>query len=135
VQPQIDVGTHAVYGYEALLRKSKQDGWTVPTSFLELSVAEQAKLIEATVIELGAKISNQFLAFNLNRVQFSDPTTLATIIALQQKILPVRLAIELTETPTLAEMKHYSETLHAHDMKLDLDSTLLRVITLSLARS
>jgi len=81
VQPQIDVGTHAVYGYEALLRKSKQDGWTVPTSFLELSVAEQAKLIEATVIELGAKISNQFLAFNLNRVQFSDPTTLATIIA------------------------------------------------------
>ena len=121
MQPQVDIDTHQIYGYEALLRKSKQDGWTVPTSFLELSVADQAKLIEATIAELGSKITDQFLAFNLNRAQFSEPETLETILKLQKKIIPVRLAIELTETPTLSEMQRYSEILHAHDMKLDLD--------------
>jgi len=121
VQPQIDVRKHQVYGYETLLRKSEPEGWRVPTNFLALSIAEQAQLIEQAVHELGTNLSHQFLAFNLNRAQFEQTDTLDTLLKLKSRIEPVRLAIELTEAPTLAQMRHYSEVLHQHDMKLDLD--------------
>ncbi|WP_130844966.1 EAL domain-containing protein [Lactiplantibacillus mudanjiangensis] len=121
VQPQVDVHDRQVYGYETLLRKYGPDGWRVPTNFLELSIAEQATLLEQTAQELGPKLAHQFLAFNLNQAQFDLPDTLPTILKLKQRLKSVNLAIEFTEAPTLAQMKHYSEVLHAHDMMLDLD--------------
>ncbi len=117
----MNIHDHRVYGYETLLRKKGPNGWRVPTNFLELTVAEQARLIEQTAYDLGPKLAHQFLAFNLNRAQFDHPDTLATLLNLKSRIQHVKLAIEFTEAPTLAQMQHYSEVLHAHDMKLDLD--------------
>jgi len=121
VQPQINQDDHQVFGYEVLLRKQQNDTWVLPKNFTEISVEEQAKLLEQTAASLHTAVTNQVLAFNLNNQQLRDPLTLGTIIALKKRINPAALTIELTEAPTLEEVKGFSIALHQYGIGLVLD--------------
>lgn len=121
VQPQINQDDHRVFGYEVLLRKQEDNTWVLPNHFTDISVADQAKLLEETAESLHTAINNQVLAFNLNNQQLRNPLTLGTIIALKKRITPVALTIELTEAPTLEEMKSFSLAVHQYGIGLVLD--------------
>lgn len=120
-QPQVDQLSHRIFGYEALLRKQKDDAWVLPDSFTEISVADQAQLLKRTATALHVAATNQRLAFNLNNQQFRAPQTLDVILALKDQLGAVNLSIELTEAPTLAEVIHFSQILHQHHIKLVID--------------
>ncbi|TGD18477.1 EAL domain-containing protein [Levilactobacillus suantsaiihabitans] len=121
VQPQINQDDHRVFGYEVLLRKQEDDNWILPRHFTDISVADQAKLLEETAASLKTAVNNQVLAFNLNNQQLRHPLTLGTIIALKKRIAPAALTIELTEAPTLEEMKQFSLAVHQYGIGLVLD--------------
>ncbi|GEO68913.1 EAL domain-containing protein [Levilactobacillus acidifarinae] len=120
-QPQVDQLNHHIFGYEALLRKQKDDAWVLPDSFTEISVADQAQLLQRTATALNVSATNQRLAFNLNNQQFRAPQTLDVILALKAQLGTINLSIELTEAPTLAEVTHFSQVLHQHGIKLVID--------------
>ncbi|WP_048000519.1 EAL domain-containing protein [Lactiplantibacillus herbarum] len=121
VQPQVDQSKQLVFGYELLLRKETNGHWAVPKSFTELSLEKQAQLLENLAGKLRTKATNQVLALNLNRQQAEDDLMLGTIIYLKKRLNPAALTIELTESPTLAEIQRYSMLFHQHDIKLSLD--------------
>lgn len=121
VQPQINQDDHKVFGYEVLLRKQQNETWVLPQHFTDISVAEQATLLEQTAAALHTAANQQVLAFNLNNQQLRDPFTLGTIVALKKRINPAALTIELTEAPTLPEVQLFSMTLHQYGIKLVLD--------------
>lgn len=122
VQPQIDHDNNSIFGYEVLLRKKNEDGnWSVPSDFTELPINEQTALIEKTSSILQTSTKNKVLAFNLNNEQANDPLTIGAIITLKKRINPAALTIELTEAPTLTEIKEISTMLHQYDIDLVLD--------------
>lgn len=121
VQPQINQDDHKIFGYEVLLRKQQDQSWVLPQHFTDISVAEQATLLEQTVTALHTATTQQVLAFNLNNQQLRDPFTLGTVIALKKRISPAALTIELTEAPTLPEVQLFSLALHQYGIKLVLD--------------
>jgi len=121
VQPQINQDDNRVFGYEVLLRKQENDTWVLPKHFTDISVTDQAKLLEEAASSLHTAVNNQVLAFNLNNQQLRDPLTLGTIIALKKRIAPAALTIELTEAPTLDEMKLFSMSVHQYGIGLVLD--------------
>lgn len=121
VQPQVNQDDQQVFGYEVLLRKQQNETWVLPQKFTDISVAEQAKLLEQTATALNTAVTKQVLAFNLNNQQLRDPLTLGTIIALKKRINPAALTIELTEAPTLDEIQPFSLTLHQYNIGLVLD--------------
>lgn len=104
-----------------LLRKRQKDTWTLPNNFSEISMDEQATLLEETADTLKTSLTNKVIAFNLNRDQIDNPFTIGTMVALKKRINPAALTIELTEAPTLDEIQKYSLLLHQYDMKLVLD--------------
>ncbi|MDT6980013.1 EAL domain-containing protein [Levilactobacillus zymae] len=120
-QPQVDQQNHQIFGYEALLRKQKDDAWVLPNSFTEISVADQAQLLKHTASALNVVATNQRLAFNLNNQQFRAPQTLGIILTLKRQLGAINLAIELTEAPTLAEVTLFSLALHQAGIKLVID--------------
>ncbi|NLR31418.1 EAL domain-containing protein [Levilactobacillus tujiorum] len=121
VQPQINQDDNKVFGYEVLLRKQQNESWVLPQHFTDISVEEQATLLEQTEAALNTAANQQVLAFNLNNQQLRDPFTLGTVIALKKRINPAALSIELTEAPTLPEVQLFSMMLHQHNIKLVLD--------------
>ena len=48
VQPQIDVRTQSIFGYELLLKQWTEAGWCVPASFLQVDLAVMSRLLVAT---------------------------------------------------------------------------------------
>lgn len=105
-----------------LLRKRNEDGnWSVPSDFTELPINEQTALIERTSSILQTATKNKVLAFNLNNEQANDPLTIGAIITLKKRIDPAALTIELTEAPTLPEIKEISTMLHQYHIDLVLD--------------
>lgn len=121
VQPQVNQNDQRVFGYEVLLRKQQNSSWVLPQKFTDISVADQAKLLEKTATALNTAATKQVLAFNLNNQQLRDPLTLGTIITLKKRIAPATLTIELTEAPTLDEIQKFSLALHQYDISLVLD--------------
>ncbi|MFD1550213.1 EAL domain-containing protein [Levilactobacillus fuyuanensis] len=121
VQPQINQDDHKVFGYEVLLRKQQNETWVLPQHFTDISVGEQARLLEETANALNTAINQQVLAFNLNNQQLRDPLTLGTIIALKKRLNPAALTIELTEAPTLPEIQLFSTAIHQYGIALVLD--------------
>lgn len=122
VQPQINKSNNTIFGYEALLRKEDDGTWHLPSDFTELSVAEQAKLIEKTSLAIKKHLGeNKVLSFNLNKEQASDPLTLGVLIALKKRINPAKLIIELTEAMGLNEIKEFSLQLHQYNILLVID--------------
>ncbi|WP_407886951.1 EAL domain-containing protein [Levilactobacillus sp. N40-8-2] len=121
VQPQINQDNHKIFGYEVLLRKQQNETWVLPQHFTDISVEEQAKLLEETANALNTAVNQQVLAFNLNNQQLRDPFTLGAIIALKKRLKPAALTIELTEAPTLPEVQLFSTAVHQYGIDLVLD--------------
>lgn len=122
VQPQINEDDNRVFGYEVLLRKQNDnDEWVLPHHFTDISVTDQAKLLEETAVALHTAVTKQTLSFNLNTQQLRNPYTLGAIILLKKRLAPASLSIELTEAPTLEEMKLFSMTIHQYGVGLILD--------------
>ncbi|ASG80451.1 EAL domain-containing protein [Lactiplantibacillus pentosus] len=121
VQPQVDQRRRAVFGYELLLRKEMDGRWAVPQSFTELPLDKQADLLAQLAGQLKTKATNQVLALNLNRQQAEDDLMLGTIIYLKKRLNPAALTIELTESPSLAEIQKYSLFFHQYGIKLSID--------------
>ncbi|MFC6323752.1 EAL domain-containing protein [Companilactobacillus baiquanensis] len=122
VQPQINYKNNSIFGYEVLLRKQDDEGnWNVPSDFTELPIKEQTALVEKTSSILQTATKDKVLAFNLNNEQANDPLTIGAIITLKKRIDPASLTIELTEAPTLPEIKEISMMLHQYDIDLVLD--------------
>lgn len=120
-QPQVNEGNKSIFGYELLLRTNEDGFWTLPKDFTKISIDEQAALLESISERLHTGIHDIKLAFNLNQKQASNPLTLGSIIALKKRINPAALTIELTEAPTLNEMKEISFMLHQYNVDLVLD--------------
>jgi len=121
VQPQINQDNHRVFGYEVLLRKQQHDCWVLPKHFTDISIPEQTKLLEETANSLHTAVNHQVLAFNIDNQQLRNPLTLGSIIALKKRIAPAALTIELTEAPSLEEIKAFSLAVHQYGIDLVLD--------------
>lgn len=110
-QPQLDVFSGKIIGFEALARWNHPDlGFISPDEFIPL--AEETKLI----VPLGEKIlleaCRQFrqwmgeghdlerISVNLSAIQFMDPTIISTVesVLRQTEVAPEHLEIELTES-------------------------------------
>ncbi|WP_261807000.1 EAL domain-containing protein [Lapidilactobacillus luobeiensis] len=120
-QPQINSKDNSVYGYEVLLRQKDCNVWHLPKNFSEVSIEEQAKMVETTVGQLNTAINHRVLAFNINQDQVNNPLTLGSLIALKKRIDPAALMIELTEAPTLQQIKELSMVLHQYGIGLVID--------------
>lgn len=120
-QPQVDEKNKSIFGYELLLRTDDNGSWKLPEDFTAISIDEQANLLEKISHKLDTALHKVVLAFNLNQKQANDPITLGSIIALKKRIDPAALTIELTEAPTLSEMKEISSLLHQYDIDVVLD--------------
>ncbi|MFD1417561.1 EAL domain-containing protein [Companilactobacillus keshanensis] len=122
VQPQVNQKDNSIFGYEVLLRKQDKNGnWTIPSDFTEIPIDEQTCLIEKTSRALETAAKDKVLAFNLNNKQANDPLTIGAIITLKKRINPAALTIELTEAPSLTEIKDISTMLHQYGIDLVLD--------------
>ncbi|APX71528.1 EAL domain-containing protein [Companilactobacillus allii] len=120
-QPQVNEEDKSIFGYELLLRTNENGFWTLPKDFTKISIDDQAALLEVISKKLHTELHDIKLAFNLNQKQASDPFTLGSIIALKKRINPAALTIELTEAPTLEEMKEISFMLHQYKIAIVLD--------------
>lgn len=120
-QPQINAKDNSVYGYEVLLRQKDCNIWHLPKDFNDVSIQEQTRMLETTVNQLKIAVNHRVLAFNINLDQVNNPLTLGSLIALKKRIDPAALMIELTEAPTLQQVKELSLTLHQYGIGLVLD--------------
>jgi diguanylate cyclase (GGDEF)-like protein len=123
-QPQIDIGSGDIVGFEALIRWQHPDlGMISPAKFIPL--AERSGLI----IPIGAWVLNEacrqakvwldnghrlVMAVNLSALQFRRGNLLETVAnALERSGLPSSLLeLELTESIMLQDMETVMETLH-----------------------
>ena len=70
VQPQIDIKTDTIFGYELLIKQLTPEGWRLPKSFSEISTETTSKLLIATTKILGLKVD--YCSVNVNREQLLD---------------------------------------------------------------
>ncbi|KRM95381.1 diguanylate cyclase phosphodiesterase domain-containing protein [Liquorilactobacillus aquaticus DSM 21051] len=94
VQPQINVFTGALIGYEMLIRKYAK-GWQVPQDFASIPISDQINLLKEIGTELMFKVDS--LSFNLNKSQFVNEIMAKKLIETQKQIYPITLVVELTE--------------------------------------
>lgn len=111
-QPQMDMRTSAIVGYEALLRwKDEVLGDVPPASFVPL--AEETRLIEAIgdwVLVRALQDAAHFpgdtrLAVNVSAIQLRDekfPSRVASLLSVR-RFPAQRLELELTESATIAD--------------------------------
>lgn len=95
VQPQLDVQTQTVFGYELLIKQLTPDGWRLPKSFTSIDPKTVSELLIATTKILGLKV--QYCAVNINREQLMDTTMGKAIIQSQTQLYQAKLVVELTE--------------------------------------
>lgn len=96
IQPQVNVYTNSIIGYEMLIRKQAADGsWRLPKSFSAIPIEIQIALLKQTAAELSLKVRT--LSFNVNRTPFLDETMTQALIDAQRQMLPVILVVEVTE--------------------------------------
>lgn len=122
VQPQINVATQKLAGYELLLRSSHHDYWVTPTNFTAVSMAQQMVLSHREITNiLRDHPNNPQISFNLNREQFNDQETIGHLISLKKSVPGLHLIIELTEAPSLSEVHRFAALYKAYDIELSLD--------------
>lgn len=124
VQPQIDVRTQSIFGYELLLKQWTEAGWRVPASFLQVDLAVMSRLLVATTKILGLKV--QYVSVNVNREQLMDTQMVQAILQSQKQLYPAKLTVELTEetstktfadTVVIPQLRRFVE----HGMQVSLD--------------
>ncbi|WP_057738796.1 EAL domain-containing protein [Liquorilactobacillus uvarum] len=94
VQPQVNVFTGSLMGYEMLIRKFDKE-WKVPQNFASIPVSEQISLLREVANELMFKVDS--LSFNLTQSQFVSKTMAKELVETQKHIYPITLVVELTE--------------------------------------
>ncbi|EHO50827.1 EAL domain-containing protein [Lentilactobacillus kisonensis] len=96
IQPQVNVYTNSIIGYEMLIRKQAGDGtWRLPKNFASIPIEIQINLLKRTAEELSLKVHT--LSFNVNRTQFLDKKMTQALIDAQRQMFPVILVVEVTE--------------------------------------
>lgn len=124
VQPQIDVRTKTIFGYELLIKHRTPQGWRLPESFAALDLGMMSELLVATTRILGQKV--QYCAVNVNREQLMDTQMAKAIILSQNQLYPAKLIVELTEEKNQQKgsarvmvpyLRHFIE----HGMQVSLD--------------
>jgi len=95
VQPQLDVQTQTLFGYELLIKQLTSDGWRLPESFTSIDSKVISDLLIRTTKILGLKV--QYCSVNISREQLMDTTVAKAIIKSQMQLYPAKLVVELTE--------------------------------------
>jgi diguanylate cyclase (GGDEF)-like protein len=120
-QPQVDVQTRRVRGFEALVRwRHPRRGMIGPTEFI--SLAEETGLIiplgdwvlRRACAEAAAWPSDVKIAVNLSPIQFKSKNLLPSVLSAlaYSGLSPNRLELEITETILLQDSDATLETLH-----------------------
>jgi len=124
VQPQLDVQTQTVFGYELLIKQLTPDGWRLPESFASIDSKIVSDLLISTTKILGLKV--QYCSVNINREQLMDTTMAKAIIQSQTQLYPAKLVVELTEEngpvsyPDTSLIPHLRKFIE-HGMQISLD--------------
>lgn len=124
VQPQLDIRTKTLFGYELLIKQLTPDGWRLPNSFSDIDSKTLSELLVATTKILGLKV--QYCSVNVSREQLMDTTVEKAIIQSQIQLYPAKLVVELTEekgpycypdTSMIPHLRNFIE----HGMQISLD--------------
>lgn len=116
VQPQLDIRTHTIYGYELLIKQLTSAGWRVPNDFAKIDTKVLAELLVATTKILWLKV--QYCSVNVSREQLLDTKIAKAIIQSQRQLYPAKLVVELTEedgpgtyqnTAIIPHLRHFIE--------------------------
>lgn len=100
-QPVIQIADEQPICQELLMRTFDHGRWVVPESF-DLGVTTQVSMMRQLLAQLSVKV----IAINVTRAQFVDPhhiKQLQRFVAATPELR--RLTLELSETPTMAELK------------------------------
>lgn len=124
VQPQIDVRTKTIFGYELLIKQLTPEGWRLPKSFIDIDLQVNAALLVKTTKILGMKV--QYCSVNVNREQLMDTQMARAIIKSQMQLYPTKLVVELTEEEGPreypdAKLVPYLRKFMEHGMQISLD--------------
>jgi diguanylate cyclase (GGDEF)-like protein len=119
-QPQVDLKTGQLAGFEALARWRAEDGKMVPPDIF-IATAERLGLIDRLSEQLLRRACRDAaawpaplrLAFNLSPLQLSDPRLAERIIAIihEAGLAPERLEVEITEGALIREAAVAQDTL------------------------
>ena len=121
-QPQVDVVSNSLKGFEALLRWNRDGTWVPPNDFIgplestrEIRAVGRWVMIEACkqAAEWNRLGHDVCISVNVSSVQFQDPRMLDVVLeALEiSGIDPVRLDLEITESLLLTDVELTSKTL------------------------
>ena len=95
IQPQLNIATNSIIGYEMLLKEHTPDGWRVPTSFDSITPQNWTELVVASTKLLSLKIHS--VSVNLDRRQLMNDDIAKSVIDAQERMRPMRVVVELTE--------------------------------------
>ncbi|WP_159998829.1 bifunctional diguanylate cyclase/phosphodiesterase [Roseomonas sp. 18066] len=119
-QPQVDLKTGHLAGFEALARWRAEDGKMVPPDIF-IATAERLGMIDRLSEQLLKRACRDAalwpaplrLAFNLSPLQLSDPRLAERIIAIihEAGLAPERLEVEITEGALIREAAVAQDTL------------------------
>lgn len=124
VQPQFDIRTKTLFGYELLIKQLTPEGWRLPKSFSDIDPKVMSELLVATTKILSLKV--QYCAVNVSREQLMNTTVAKAIIQSQTQLYPAKLVVELTEedgpnsypdTSLIPYLRNFIE----HGMQISLD--------------
>lgn len=122
IQPQVNSTNNKIYGYEVFLREKINGNWTRPTKDDKLPLKKQVKLVAKTANFIQKRTSNiESISFNLTKEQAENTDNIKSILALQKKIQPLQLLVELTEDIDLDSLKTLSDKLHDSGVELAID--------------
>jgi diguanylate cyclase (GGDEF)-like protein len=121
-QPQIHVRSHAIVGFEALLRwRHTQRGLLAPDEFIP--IAEETGMIvpigswvmQQACLEAANWPQEMFVAVNLSAVQFSSRGLLDTVnkVLASTGLKPTRLEFEITESCLIQDSSGARDTMNA----------------------
>ncbi|ANZ65728.1 EAL domain-containing protein [Secundilactobacillus paracollinoides] len=99
VQPQINQLSHAVVGFETLIRQDQDGHWRLPENLESISIDTQLDLLRDAIKTLGVSCT---IAINLNRAQFTNIHIIRSLIMFHQEFRGTQLVAELTEQVLLA---------------------------------
>jgi diguanylate cyclase len=136
LQPKVDLKTHHVYGFEALLRwNHPKYGFIPPDKFV--AIAEDTGsigLLTSWVIDTSIKLCNELLqhghnvsvSLNITAQDLHNPEILAVIIHRLNacRLPPQRLTLEITEGSMVSDPKHALEMITAYrenELSLSID--------------
>ena len=125
-QPVIDLGAHAIMGYEALLRwQHPVDGKVAPLDFIPLAeesglIIPLGKWVLEEACRYGAQLCQEMgrelnMSVNVSAVQLEHPDFVAHVeeALAESGFAPHRLILELTESVLLASGEHTQQRLAA----------------------